>query len=202
MEARSRSGMAAKKIWNIVRAMLLMLRKGIAKSKITVELNLMYKRGKLAFVKNLLMFHQFTCRSHDHTQYLSPSCEYEFSCTNTPALIKRNHHRFFKSSSSQYDHVPPFNPVHKLLLDMLNNNTTTTINSPSPSPLVPLPGFGESPIGRQLRVTDSPFPLNDDGDSHVDAAAQEFINKFYKHLNSQNKMPPFHSPFHNCCHRS
>lgn len=59
------------------------------------------------------------------------------------------------------------------------------------SPLVTLPGFGKSPIGRQLRVTDSPFPVrDDDGDCHVDLAAEDFIRKFYKELNMQKTMVP------------
>lgn len=50
-----------------------------------------------------------------------------------------------------------------------------------------LPGFGRSPMVRQLRITDSPFPLRDvDEDSHVDEAAEEFIMKFYKELKQQN----------------
>ncbi len=50
-----------------------------------------------------------------------------------------------------------------------------------------LPGFGRSPMVRQLRITDSPFPLRDiDEDSvHVDKAAEEFIERFYKELRQQ-----------------
>ncbi|KAI8544502.1 hypothetical protein RHMOL_Rhmol08G0301800 [Rhododendron molle] len=54
-----------------------------------------------------------------------------------------------------------------------------------------LPGFGRTPMARQLRITDSPFPLRDgdsSGDSHVDEAAEEFISRFYKELKKQNKM--------------
>lgn len=68
------------------------------------------------------------------------------------------------------------------------------------SPMVVLPGFGRSPIGRQLRVTDSPFPLKDEGggDGKVDKAADEFISRFYKDLKSQKiSMSGFESPAHN-----
>ncbi|KAL0857447.1 hypothetical protein Bca101_062601 [Brassica carinata] len=62
-----------------------------------------------------------------------------------------------------------------------------------PTALSPyLPWFGRSsPSVRPLRVTDSPFPLREDGDvtnGHVDKAADEFIKKFYKNLNQQKKM--------------
>ncbi|KAF2285227.1 hypothetical protein GH714_039053 [Hevea brasiliensis] len=61
------------------------------------------------------------------------------------------------------------------------------------SPMV-LPGFGKSPIVRQLRITDSPFPLKDEGDSQVDKAAEEFIKKFYKDLKLQKTSSAFESP--------
>lgn len=44
-------------------------------------------------------------------------------------------------------------------------------------------GFGKSPMVRQLRITDSPFPLcNGEEDSYVDEAAEKFILKFYDDL--------------------
>ncbi|KAK7358374.1 hypothetical protein VNO77_00301 [Canavalia gladiata] len=193
MEIEGRAPVVAKKVWNIVRILFFMLRKGIAKIKIMGELHLMLKRGKLAgkaLVNNLILSHHnasFTCRSH-HNTFISPG-DYEFSCSNSPALpfhhaIKRHKHRRF-SKSNQYDDVSTFTAVQKVL-EMLNNDKVFEANS---SPFVPLPGFGKSPIGRQLRVTDSPFPLKDEkGDSHIDVAAQEFINKFYKDLNLQNRM--------------
>ncbi|XP_047942944.1 uncharacterized protein LOC125189749 [Salvia hispanica] len=52
-----------------------------------------------------------------------------------------------------------------------------------------LPGFGPSPLVRQLRITDSPFPLTDaeaEEDNYVDEAAEEFITKFYDDLKRQN----------------
>lgn len=72
---------------------------------------------------------------------------------------------------------------------MLNNHDHTAAPVEA-SPLVTLPGFGRSPMVRQLRVTDSPFPLKDDGDAHsglVDKAAEEFIKNFYKDLTLQKR---------------
>lgn len=66
----------------------------------------------------------------------------------------------------------------KAVLEMLNSEVT----SPSPA----LPGFGRSPMVRQLRITDSPFPLKDiDEDGEVDKAAEEFIERFYNELKKQ-----------------
>lgn len=45
------------------------------------------------------------------------------------------------------------------------------------------PGFLKSPVVRQLRITDSPFPLsNSDGDGKVDEDAEMFILRFYNGL--------------------
>ncbi|KAL2929061.1 WD repeat-containing protein 75 [Bienertia sinuspersici] len=57
------------------------------------------------------------------------------------------------------------------------------------------------PLSRQLRVTDSPFPLKDgkrnkeeeEEDGKVNKAADEFIKKFYKNLMNQKSLE---SPYH------
>ncbi|TKY60840.1 hypothetical protein E2542_SST17942 [Spatholobus suberectus] len=204
MEIEASTPVVAKKLWNIVRVLFFMLRKGIAKSKIMVEFDLMLKRGKLAgkaLVSNLMLRHHyymtsFTCRSH-HNTFISPR-HYEFSCSNSPAIPfhapkrssnKRHFATPFSSKPSQYDDVSTLTSVQKVL-EMLNGENNN-------SPLVSLPGFGKSPVGRQLRVTDSPFPLKDEeGDGQVDAAAEEFIKKFYRDLNLQKRMA-LESPYHN-----
>ncbi|KAF5748547.1 hypothetical protein HS088_TW04G00503 [Tripterygium wilfordii] len=187
----------AKKIWKIVRMMFFMVRKGISKSRIMVDLHLMLKQGKLATkaITNLMFHHSssssssssFNCRSNDPLSFVSPR-EYEFSCSNSPAFYpfyatnKRRHHFFGKSQSQyKYDDVSTVSAVQKVL-EMLNNSSEGV---EAASPLT-LPGLGRSPMVRQLRITDSPFPLKDEGDSvQVDKAAEEFIRKFYKDLKLQ-----------------
>ncbi|XP_010253828.1 PREDICTED: uncharacterized protein LOC104594973 [Nelumbo nucifera] len=113
--------------------------------------------------------------------------EYEFSCSNRPAypsyfrfhVNKRKNHHSYTSHSHQHhqDDAATIKAVQKML-EMLSNDVIL-----EPSPLVNLPGFGKSPMVRQLRITDSPFPLRStDEDSHVEKAAEEFIEKFYKDL--------------------
>ncbi|KAJ9568415.1 hypothetical protein OSB04_004381 [Centaurea solstitialis] len=66
------------------------------------------------------------------------------------------------------------------------------VRSQSGSPAL----FGRSPAVRQLRITDSPFPLSgvdEDEDIHVDEAAEEFISRFYKDLMMQNSKASFSS---------
>ncbi|XP_065866534.1 uncharacterized protein [Euphorbia lathyris] len=119
MEMEAKTPEVAKKLWHIVRVVFFMLRKGISKSKIMEDFNLMFKRGNKLAGKAIAV---------------------------------------------------------------------------EASPMV-FPGFGKSPMVRQLRITDSPFPLKDDGDTQVDVAAEAFIKKFYKDLKSQkNTYAAFESP--------
>lgn len=185
------SQVVARKLWNIVRIVFVMLKKGIAKSKLAVDFNfhLLLKRGKLAATKaianTIITLHNNNRFSQNDTVVYAR--DYEFSCSNSPAfpfhVIKRaNKNRKFP----QYDDVSK-------VLEMLNNNNNNKVVEASP-----LPGFGKSPIGKKLRVTDSPFPLkqDEDGDNQVDVAAEEFIKRFYKDLNLQQKMAAIDSPYH------
>ncbi|CAN0858751.1 hypothetical protein LINGRAHAP2_LOCUS7439 [Linum grandiflorum] len=97
-----------------------------------------------------------------------------------------NHHHLhapptMHDDDDQLASVDTVNAV-KMALEMFNN----TSNLYAPSPM--LPGFGKSPMGRQLRITDSPFPLReeDHGDNGVvDQKAGEFIANFYRELQKQ-----------------
>jgi hypothetical protein len=84
-------------------------------------------------------------------------------------------------SPTQDDDVATMSAM-KAVLEMLNNDQTIVEASPA------LPGFGRSPMVRQLRVTDSPFPLrnDDEKDNQVDKAAEDFINRFYSQLRRQD----------------
>ncbi|KAI4355591.1 hypothetical protein L6164_004349 [Bauhinia variegata] len=188
----------AKRVWSIVRVVFFMLRKGISKGKLMMDLNMMLKRrSKLAgkAISNL-MFHYHhhhqnggsTSSRRDSNIKFSAPREYEFSCSNTPnnysfpiSKRSRNNNHFFTCA-----HAPPTQDDEvvtvKAVLEMLNNDVMVEA-----SPV--LPGFGRSPMVRQLRVTDSPFPLqnaDDDKDHQVDKAAEEFIKRFYRQLKNQD----------------
>ena len=68
------------------------------------------------------------------------------------------------SKSYQYDNVATDDAIHKVL-DILNSAEKMEV-------ALPLPGFGKSPIGRQLRITDLPFPLKDEFEGDDRAANQ------------------------------
>ncbi|KAG6581884.1 hypothetical protein SDJN03_21886, partial [Cucurbita argyrosperma subsp. sororia] len=189
----------SKRLWNMVRIAYYMLRKGISKSKLMADLtNLMSKRRKITgkALKNLMFHHHhhaasaaFSLTPFRRDRHLATAGHYEFSCTNSPAFPtfhstfnKRRH--FFACAHAPNtldDDVAAMN-AFKAVLEALNNDVAVDVASPV------LPGFGKSPmVARQLRVTDSPFPVSGGGDEdcHVDQAAEEFINRFYNQLRLQ-----------------
>ncbi|KAI4381902.1 hypothetical protein MLD38_007923 [Melastoma candidum] len=135
------------------------------------------------------------------------SGEYEFSCSNSPVtgghshpsnylnthfFSSRNHfHGFFgcahlpktagDEDTAAAEDVAPFgDAVVMAMIEVEETDQVSEVASPM------LPGFGRTPLARQLRITDSPFPLKDDGDGgKVDKAAEEFIQKFYRALQKQ-----------------
>ncbi|CAL1378253.1 unnamed protein product [Linum trigynum] len=76
----------------------------------------------------------------------------------------------------------------RMALEIINGSNNSNVYAPSPM----LPGFGKSPMRvRQLRITDSPFPLREEdaGDNGVvDKKADEFIANFYRELQKQRGM--------------
>ncbi|KAH7852389.1 hypothetical protein Vadar_024258 [Vaccinium darrowii] len=202
MEMEPTPPMIAKKLWNTIRILFYMMRKGISKSKLMMfDLQLLLKQGKIAgkaLTKYLTLHHQYaaalSCRSDDASlSFVSPR-EYEFSCSNSPAYPsyysrRKRHH--YRGGSYYYRREDDVSVIQKVF-EILNNEI------PEASPLY-LPGFGKSPAVRQLRITDSPFPLKEaeeDRDvGQVDKAAEEFIKKFYKELKHQKKMAS-PSPYH------
>uniref|UniRef100_A0A2P2MBD2 Uncharacterized protein MANES_16G110200 n=1 Tax=Rhizophora mucronata TaxID=61149 RepID=A0A2P2MBD2_RHIMU len=203
METKSSAQEMAKKLWHIKRAVLYMIRKGISKNRIMVDLHLMLKRGnRLAgkAIGNLITFHHhhhhfaaLSCRSDDALSFVSPR-EYEFSCSNSPAdgfySFYAHHHNYRRkyhhsAKAYKYDDVTTVAAMQRML-EMLNNKDVM-VEAVAPSPLTALPGFGKSPMVRQLRITDSPFSSKEEEDNNglVDKAAEEFIKKFYKDLRLQ-----------------
>ncbi|KAK4754320.1 hypothetical protein SAY87_002424 [Trapa incisa] len=221
---------STKKIWNILKAVLFMMRKGVSKRKLMLDLNMMLKRGKIAgkaIVGNLMMFHHH--HNHHYPSRLgsaatssSTPCpigpfEYEFSCSNSPVdphgRLNSSHGNFFSpfhlrkhrkaagggggglNSFFSCIDLPPTledNPAGPFQLELA---VLEFLNTYQPDPATPslvaaspiLPGFGRTPLVRQLRITDSPFPLKseEDEDDYVDKAAEEFIERFYKELKRQ-----------------
>ncbi|KAK9102326.1 hypothetical protein Sjap_019580 [Stephania japonica] len=197
-----------KRIWRIVRIVFFMIRKGIiSKSKLMLDLrHLMSKRGKLAgkALGNLMFHHHHHHHHHGpaeggdrHLSFVPPK-DYEFSCSNSPALPysyfsssssprnKKHANHYFspmRPSNSSDDDVVNFATMHKIL-EMLTN-------SEAASPAAVMRRSSPSPLVRQLRITDSPFPLRNDDedyDGRVDQQAEMFIERFYEQLKQQARL--------------
>ncbi|KAI3727257.1 hypothetical protein L1987_67069 [Smallanthus sonchifolius] len=118
-------------------------------------------------------------RPSPHLSFHSPPPgEYEFSCTTSP-----NHHfSLFRPQKKQPTpdlDIKAFNAAVLKAMEVIHSETA------SPA----LPGFGRTPVVRQLRVTDSPFPVNNvDEDNRVDEAAERFISRFYNDLRRQKRI--------------
>ncbi|MCD7449339.1 hypothetical protein HAX54_051280 [Datura stramonium] len=148
----------AKKFWKTVRVAYFMLRKGLySKRKLMFDLNLLMKRGKIA---GKAAFQNLMFQGHYNNQGNQSSSKeyYEFSCSNSPSfhlpfnLKKRiNKHTHHAVPVTEHDDVSVMNAAVWKALEMLQSETA------SPA----LPGFGRTPTVRQLRVTDSPFPVRD-----------------------------------------
>ncbi|CAO2815461.1 unnamed protein product [Amaranthus hypochondriacus] len=199
--------MALKKVWNIIH----MIRKGLCKKKIFMELNMMMKRGKIVgkALKNLMFHHHLHHQNHlflasrgivgGASNLPYDGREYEFSCSNTPL-----YHNFFTNkkkshvqNNAQYYMPSPILPekaddvtieeVNKMLEMMLNKKHVITTSVFAASPILPGLGFGQSPMVRQLQITDSPFPTQNTNDStYVNQEAEDFIKNFYFQLKQQN----------------
>ncbi|CAN4115427.1 unnamed protein product [Withania somnifera] len=171
-----------KKFWKIVREAFCMLRKGISKQKVMLDIKLMMKRSKIcsykAAIQNLMFHFYHHIHNHDCSHHVDsgnlpfspPQDEYyEFSCRSSPNLNLK------KDQSASEEDVIMMNAAVMKALEMLKGETASPDNY--------LRGFG-----RQLRVTDSPFPDVEESDNHVDEAADEFISKFYRNLRRQSSL--------------
>ncbi|XP_026442190.1 uncharacterized protein LOC113341583 [Papaver somniferum] len=155
----------------------------------------MSKRGKIAakVIENMMFHHQNSNKASQVSSYKVPR-HYEFSCGNSPAVYMSSNNnskqkdRGSKFSLSEED-MTTVNAVQQLL-EMLNNEVMTENGgSTILSPHLPGFGFGRTPTVRQLRITDSPFPLKDhvadEEECQVDEDAEELIENFYAQLRLQ-----------------
>ncbi|MCL7048953.1 hypothetical protein MKW94_000863 [Papaver nudicaule] len=197
MESKPSTRIVAKRVWNIMKIVFFMIRKGISKNNkfFMVHLhNIVSKRGEIAgkLIENMMFHHQNSNQASQVSTFKVPR-HYEFSCSNSPAVYmskSKNKHknRGGKISFSEED-ITTVNAVQKLL-EMLNNEVMTENGgSTILSPHLPGFGFGRTPTVKQLRITDSPFPLKDDAadeeECQVDEDAEEFIERFYAELRLQ-----------------
>ncbi|KAJ9559684.1 hypothetical protein OSB04_004844 [Centaurea solstitialis] len=173
----------AKKVWNLMRVFFFILKKGISKTKFLADLNLIIKRGKLAgkALHNLLFHH------HHHwaaaaTIHRPPPPEFTYTYISTH---KKHHHPSAAAAGS-----PAADGGDGIVVTPAVMKALEMLASAAASPAAGFRGFGKgstTPRVRELRITDSPFPLsNGDEDGKVDEAAEKFITRFYNDLRRQN----------------
>ncbi|WVZ79815.1 hypothetical protein U9M48_027349 [Paspalum notatum var. saurae] len=240
MESNMEPNMA-RRLWRVVRAVLLMLRKGVSKQKLAMDLHLLVHRSKIAgkALGNLMTTHshnhhhnraaptaaaaapqQFSCRALDPALAVVDPREVEFSCSNTPSnpsfylnIIptgkrrRRNNRRTHRGANGAEPGWYNYDASDiARVFEILNNNEQLVgdggggdaVEQPSPLALIATPSpalwasFGRTPAHvRQLKITDSPFPIRDDAaadSGQVDKEAEEFIKKFYEQLRKQQSL--------------
>ncbi|KAL0903883.1 hypothetical protein M5K25_025941 [Dendrobium thyrsiflorum] len=152
----------AKRLRHIVRVVYYMLRKGISKRKLLLDLHLIRKRSKIArkALGNLLM----TFHHHHHHHSPINLKEVEFSCSNTPSYAYNYFHSAITKRKNRrhchHDDFDSFDAVEfAMAFQMMNMEESDAVSStlPTPSPM----------MVRQLRITDSPFPLNENEDCPI-----------------------------------
>ncbi|KAK1417361.1 hypothetical protein QVD17_26488 [Tagetes erecta] len=213
MEIEHRTPLMAKNLLSLIRSIIYIMKKGVSKNIPWFELHMLLKRStKLAgkAIGNLNLDHQtLSCRPNNiKTTFINP-VEYEFSCSNTPLFNPKRKHQRLKThkylAGNGYLHRRSHS--HKrydLTVDSVKKafDDFNNYESPEKSPLTVL-GFGGSGNVRQLRVTDSPFPVNNTEEDviQVDKAAERFIKSFYEELKQQKNRAAVEPPSPLCYRR-
>ncbi|GER52113.1 Avr9/Cf-9 rapidly elicited protein 146 [Striga asiatica] len=169
---------AAEKFWHVLRAAYFVLRKNISKPKLLADLTAAMKRGKIAGKSSIhnIMFPGGVGDEDgglDGGDRQIPPGEFEFSCSNTPEqqafrLPFRLNKRKRSPSPPRAAEEPDEEELFAAAMEIVRR----------------------TPAVRQLRVTDSPFPVVEveENDGRVDEAAERFIMRFYRDLKRQNTM--------------
>jgi hypothetical protein len=213
----------AKRLVHMLRLVYHMLRRGLCRKRLLMDLHLLLGRGKLAgkALRNLVAAAHGGAAGHtvvpagEGAADASPSepsfChvdpgDVEFSCTTTPSYEPPPIRSLFPFRGRHGGGGPDVAEIERAF-EMMNAQeavagssgvgaeTPSSVAGATPSPLLAL-SLGRSPAGvRQLRVTDSPFPVDPEGvDERVDAKADNFIKRFYEQLRLQQAFAtPDHS---------
>ena len=223
-----------KRLMSVLRAVYHMLRRGLCRKRLMMDLHLLFGRGKLAgkALRNLVAAANHPHGAHHHHHLVaaragagSPNgaagaasssasaadlpfapnpSDVEFSCETTPSYSYAGPVRALfpfrirgRGAARGCDGLD-FAQVARALemMSAAEDAAAGAGETPpppasaagaTPSPMLAL-SLGRSPAGaRQLRVTDSPFPLEPEGvvDERANSNFDAFINKFYENLRLQ-----------------
>ncbi|KAI5005779.1 hypothetical protein ZWY2020_033022 [Hordeum vulgare] len=199
-----------RRLLHVLRAVYHMLRRGLCRKRLMMDLHLLLGHGKLAgrAVRDLLA-HQPHAGAHRFAAAgASPSAlsmyqhdprDVEFSCDTTPVYepalfpfkIGRGRGRGGNYGGLDAATVAAAFEMMNAHAAGTSGGETPRVTGATPSPMLAL-SLGRRPAGaRQLRVTDSPFPVEPEGvDERVDAEADSFIKRFYEQLRMQQSTTP------------
>ncbi|CAM0880244.1 unnamed protein product [Alopecurus aequalis] len=203
-----------KRLLQVLRAVYHMLRRGLCRKRLMMDLHLLLGRGKLA--GRALRAH---LAHHPQPHHLaaaraavgaSPSAlsmyqhdprDVEFSCDTTPLYgaaaspgivfpFKLGRGRGRGANHGGLDAATVAAAFEMMNVQAAGGETPGATGA-TPSPMLAL-SLGRCPAGaRQLRITDSPFPVDPEGvDERVDAEADSFIKRFYEQLRMQQSTTP------------
>ncbi|KAM0921121.1 hypothetical protein ACQ4PT_007023 [Festuca glaucescens] len=189
----------------VLRAMYHMLRKGLCRKRLMMDLHLLLRRGKLAgralraHLAHHPQPHHLTAAAAAAadaslsvlTMYQHNPPDVEFSCDTTPLyataspaiafLFKIGRGRGRGGSSLGVLDAATMAAAFEMMNAQANSGGETP--RATPSPMLALSRGRCSAGARQLRVTDSPFAVEPEGvDERVDAEADIFIKSFYEKL--------------------
>ena len=227
-----------KRLMSVLRAVYHMLRRGLCRKRLMMDLHLLLGRGKLAgkALRNLVAAANHPHGAHHHHHLVAARAgagaangaagaaaasasasaaadlpfapnprDVEFSCETTPSYSYAGPVRALfpfrirgrGGGASRGCDGLDFAQVARALemMSAAEDAAAGAGETPppplsavgaTPSPMLAL-SLGRSPAGaRQLRVTDSPFPLEPEGvDERANSNFDAFINKFYENLRLQ-----------------
>lgn len=197
-----------KRLLQVLRAVYHMLRKGLCRKRLMMDLHLLLGRGKLAgrALRAHLAHHPqphhlaAAASPSELTMYQHNPRDVEFSCDTTPLYAAASPGIVFpfkigrgRGRGANYGGLDAATVA--AAFEMMNaqaaGGETPGATGATPSPMLAL-SLGRCPAGaRQLRVTDSPFPVVPEGvDERVDAEADSFIKRFYEQLRMQHSTTP------------
>ncbi|KAM0892137.1 hypothetical protein ACQ4PT_025915 [Festuca glaucescens] len=203
----------ARRLWHVVLAVCHMLRRGLGRKRLLMDMHLLVGRGKLAgrALRGLLAHptaggHHIATSSSTSTMasfYGHRAREVEFSCTTTPSYPqyyglfpfkgRGGHGGGGRGDYGGLDAAAVARAFEMMSADVESGRATPAVAgvaTATPSPMVAWI-LGRSPAGvRPLRVTDSPFPVVPEGGSNerVDAECDDFIQRFYEQLRLQHSV--------------
>ncbi|KAF7023983.1 hypothetical protein CFC21_036404 [Triticum aestivum] len=202
-----------RRLLDVLRTVYHMLRRGLCRKRLMMDLHLLLGRGKLAgrHFRDLLAHQPLaggTRFGAAAAAGASPSAlsmyqhdprDVEFSCGSTPVHeqavfpFKIGRGRGRGRSYGGLDAATVAAAFEMMNAHAAGNSggDTPGVSRATPSPMLAL-SLGRCPAGaRQLRVTDSPFPVEPEGvDERVDAEADSFIKRFYEQLKMQQSTTP------------